>query len=372
MKLIMLFTLLSFSLVLPTLALAELTLGTGFHATTFSGDGEKGTQMYLPISGSTSLGDLFLKAQTAYVKTSYDPGPGSSESLSTLTDTKVNASYAFVDQLPVDLLVGLDLNLPTGKTNLDAQELTLILDSDLVPITSYGEGFNINPTLSLLKRWQQLTLGAGIGYLLRGEYDYSVEAKNYDPGDALSFTTQLQYHLNQQWTLKAQGEYTRFGTDQLNGKDYLEQGDYLLFGLGARQQTDSWLNSINLRYTYRDNSKISNGNGQLVTEQDNIQGAEIALDYNTRYNLSERTRLSGSARYLHVAENEYASSSSYYVGEKTKASLGLGIARTLSDIFEASLGVEGFILTADRNPYHPTEDRSYTGGSLDLWLTARF
>ncbi len=52
----------------------------------------------------------------------------------------------------------------------------LAIDSDLVSISGTGEGFNANPTLTLAEVWRTIGLGGiGIGYLVRGKYDYSEE-----------------------------------------------------------------------------------------------------------------------------------------------------------------------------------------------------
>ena len=98
---------------------------------------------------------------------------GSSDSLSCIIDTKANFSYEIVDKFFADLIFGLDFNLPTGKTKLNLEQQGLVLDPDLVAISRFGEGFNVNPTITMAKVWNNFAAGIGVGYLWRGEYDYS-------------------------------------------------------------------------------------------------------------------------------------------------------------------------------------------------------
>ena len=172
----------------------DLTVQTGLSTNWWDSDtDDRGSQTYVPVTIDGVQGDFSLRLLTAFVHTRVDPSDASKESLSTVVDTKLNFSYAIVEKLPVDILLGLDFNLPTGKTDLDDEDRRTLLDPDLVAISRYGEGFNINPTITLAKQEELWGVGVGFGYLLRGEYDFSDTAQNYDPGEIFNISAEGFY-----------------------------------------------------------------------------------------------------------------------------------------------------------------------------------
>jgi hypothetical protein len=99
----------------------------------------------------------------------------------------------------------LELNLPTGLAALTAAQINARMDPDLVDISTFGEGFNIGPTLGvnipLTEAW---LLTMSTGYTHRGVYSMegpltppgggaAPQAANIDPGYALTFTAVLGY-----------------------------------------------------------------------------------------------------------------------------------------------------------------------------------
>jgi len=132
----------------------------------------KARQFFIPMSLEARYRDLSFRVLTAEAYTHIDPVGSPSRSLTHLLDTKVNLSYEILGKLPVDILIGLDFNLPAGKSNLKERDQVLLMDPDLVTITNFGEGFNVNPTVSIAKEWGNWVVGVGFGYVWRGEYDF--------------------------------------------------------------------------------------------------------------------------------------------------------------------------------------------------------
>ena len=160
---------------LPILLLI-LTLGTSWaidwNVQTLSNydwwkdnSGSRGMQVHVPLRIEARHQDFSISALTGYAYTQINPHLGETRSLSHLLDTKVNLSYEMVDKLPLDLLIGLDFNLPTGKTDFKERDLSLIMDPDLISINRLGEGFNFGPTLSLAKQLGNWDGGIGAGYV---------------------------------------------------------------------------------------------------------------------------------------------------------------------------------------------------------------
>src|SRR5262249_47546825 len=77
------------------------------------------------------------------------------------------------------------------------------MDPDLVDIATFGEGFNIGPTVGFtLPVSNNLVLGASAGYTWRGSYDQDIlvdgsapGTTKIDPGEVLTVTGSLGYQL---------------------------------------------------------------------------------------------------------------------------------------------------------------------------------
>ena len=93
----------------------DLTVQTGLSTNWWDSDtDDQGSQTYVPVTIDGVQGDFSLRVLTAFVGTRVDPSEDSKESLSTVVDTKLNLSYAIVEKLPVDILLGLK-DGPVGR-----------------------------------------------------------------------------------------------------------------------------------------------------------------------------------------------------------------------------------------------------------------
>jgi len=350
----------------------DLNAKTGFNYDWWeSDDNDQGSQFYVPLQIKGEYNEFSFLMLNAYTYTNSDPSDAEDISLSSIIDTKLNLSYEMVDKLPVNILFGLDFNLPTGHTNLDEDDQELIMDPDLVSITNFGEGFNVNPTITAVKEWTKWAAGLGVGYLWRGEYDFNQETKDYDPGEVLSLTGEVDYDFLPDWRARLFGEYAHHTKDQVDGEDFFQEGDFLLAGLGVHYYQATWDVSATVKSIFRDKNKFQEGSHGIDTEDKSSYGDELVVDLFYRYLLNDETTIKTLFQFLHVKENDYPSDSTYFIGKRQKISLGLGVVRTLGSHFEGELGIKGYILDADRNWYHE-DDLTYKGFSIGGKLTYRF
>ena len=236
-------------------------------------------------------GDFSLAVLTAYAYTHLDQS-GQGSTLSHMLDTKLNTSYAIVGKLPVDIMLGLDFNLPSGKTDLNLKDLSLIMDPDLIAINNFGEGWNINPTVTVSKAWQKWVAGIGFGYLWRGEYDYSSELNvtDYKPGDIYKIDGELRYYLGSDLYSRLFGSHSWYGRDKVRGQDFYQEGEFTLVGLGLNYSRDKkWDANVALRGIFREKNRIPTSTGTLADESDNSHGDEWIADLGVRYFLDEKT-----------------------------------------------------------------------------------
>ncbi len=351
---------------------ADYQIQTGFNYEWWeSNNNDKGSQIYLPVRVGVEYQKFSFLVLTAFTSTESDPSGARNHSLSGVIDTKLNLSYLITDKLPVDIILGMDFNLPTGKDDLKERKLSVMMDPDLISIVNFGEGFNVNPTFSLAKEWENWAAGIGIGYLWRGEYDYSTTIQDYDPGNILSITGEAIYDLLPNWRAKLFCEYADYGTDEVDNTHYYQEGDFLLIGMGLDHYRTDWDASLNLKSIFRNKSKFQEGAQGLKTEDKNSYGDEWIADFSCRYYLSEETTLNTLIQFLWIDENDFSSGSPLFIGNREKISCRLGITRLLAPNLTGVFNINGFYMDDERNWYHD-EDLTYKGFSAQIKLIGRF
>jgi hypothetical protein len=350
----------------------DVNIQTGLNFNWWDSDGgHRGSQTDIPVSIYAEQSNFSAKILTSFAHTYSDPSIGSSDSLSCIIDTKANLSYEIVDKFFADLIFGLDFNLPTGKTKLNRQEQGLVLDPDLVAISRFGEGFNVNPTITLAKVWNSFAAGIGVGYLWRGEYDYSETVLNYDPGDILSLTGEISYYFSPKWQGRLFGEFAHYGKDEVRSNDYYKEGKFFLVGVGTNYYQTDWEAMLTVQGIFRGKSRFQEEGQGLTTEDRDSYGNEWSADLSWKYKLSTVTTLRSQLYYLWVVNNDYASNSPLFIGDKQKTSLAFAIARQLTPLLKGEFGLSGYIIDEERNWYH-TDDRTYRGFVASIILTKMF
>jgi len=356
---------------------AGIQMQTGFSYDWWSDSKDNDAQQFsVPIRISGSVGDFSATLLTAYTDTHFHPSGSDSVSMGSLLDTKLVTSYQIIGKLPVDILFGLDFNLPTGTTNLTRRELNLIMDPDLLPINTFGEGFNINPTVTVVGEWNNWVGGLGFGYLWRGEYDYSTEigATDYSPGDIITINGEVRYFFMPNLNARLFAGHSWYGKDQLRERDFYQEGDFTLVGIGANYSpARQWTVDSTFRGIFRDKSKFLSSSGVLSTETDNIHGDEWIADLAVRYLLDDKTALGSYFQGRWYTKNSYPENWSRYIGSKEKYSLGIKATHAFTPHFEAGLDVRGFLKHDEKANFPDYEpERHFTGFSVALLLSGKF
>jgi hypothetical protein len=327
--------------------------------------------MFIPFQVVGKSSDLTLELLGAYVLTEVNPDVGQSYSQSQMADTKLNLTQGVYNKLPFDLMFGLGFNLPTGKTDLSHRQMVLIQPPDLFTLPYFGEGFNVNPTVSVAKEWGSWVAGLGAGYTWRGKYDYNYAYRDYDPGDQVTVTGEVRKTFSDSLAGKLYTQYISYAKDTLDGEDFYQEGDAKLVGLGLSYGRPAWDLACNASVIFRGKNKLRQG-ATFPTESNNSHGDELNVGLTHRYHLSQAASLVSSAKLLYIGANDYPSAAAYYVGKRQKITLGCGIEKALSDSVRAFAGIEGFYIDDERNWYHPAGDVTYKGASLSLQVGKSF
>ena len=146
----------------PHDACGEFALSGGMRCDMFTADLSPDTQGYeitTPLGISWQQQQMLVVLETAYSNANVSVD-GDSSTISGFTDTRLSASYAF-PQLPLGVILGLDMNLPTGKATLDEHERKAEIgeNGDLFEVDDFGEGLNIGPSIGVVKKFGSLSLG---------------------------------------------------------------------------------------------------------------------------------------------------------------------------------------------------------------------
>jgi hypothetical protein len=299
---------------------------------------------------------------TGFARTKIELSDGTEESLSGILDTKLNFSYRVPGQLFADILLGLDINLPTGKTDLSQEELEVILNSDpdLISITTFGEGFNINPTVNAVKKWSNWVAGMGVGYLYRGTYDFSENTKSYNPGDIINVSTEARYYFQSDWDARVFAYYAHYFKDKQDGTEIAQQGDYFLVGVGANYDQIEWVAGATVRAVFRD--KVSKFRESAGGPSDITQGNEWIGDIFYNRDLNSSTVLKTVIQGIYIGENDNASDSPRFIGNRKKVTLGVGAAKKFENNIMGEANLKGFIMNdAETNFPEPRDSTSYKG-----------
>jgi hypothetical protein len=102
--------------------------------------------------------------------------------VNTATDTVLSATGTYLGLNGIQPFLSLNLNLPTGRSSLPGTAAFARMDPDLVGIASFGEGFNIGPSIGFnLPVTSNFILTTSAGYTWRGGYDRENSLTAVDP-----------------------------------------------------------------------------------------------------------------------------------------------------------------------------------------------
>lgn len=337
--------------------------------------GNKGSQGFIPIRVDARFDALGVGVLTGAARTTFEPGGGPSESLTAFLDTKIVTSYEILGSLPVDILLGLDLNLPTGKTDLSAAEAVLVEDPELVTITSLGEGFNANPTVLVAKEFGPYVAGLGVGYDWRGKYDFSGQLglNDFDPGDIWTVSATLRRDFSQTAHVRLFGNASWFARDKVAGAAVHKEGSFYMAGVEGGRRFGRLAAMLKVRAIFRQKSEFLTTLGALAAESRNSHGDEFRADVSADYALAGGTVLKSSLQGLWITSNGYSSDSPFFVGARKKAALGVGASRRLAASLEGEISLKGFLMKEEAAAFPlPRAERTDRGISGVLKLTSRF
>lgn len=172
----------------------------------------RGSQLYIPFAAQiagrpTENLKLEFLGRGGWVRARQST-PGLSGEVDTITDTVASATATYLGLNGIQPFVAVLFNFPTGKSALSPTERNARMDPDLVDISSFGEGFNVGPTVGFsIPIAANLVTTMSVGYTRRGTFtregspspsDPSVPTPvRLNPGDVLTGTFSVGYQVGQ-------------------------------------------------------------------------------------------------------------------------------------------------------------------------------
>ncbi len=351
----------------------EWTARTGVHLDAWSGAGQDGHQVLAPLSlfFDTPLWGVSIRG--AVGTSERDPGGGRpSGDFTGLTDTTLSGYYRLI-VADVEIRLGLNLDLPTGVARLKTRDLAAIQDEDLALLERFGEGFDVNPTVSAYRNFGRFGIGGGIGYLRTGEYDTTkdVPGDDIDPGDELTVTALADVFLADALRLVTSVSWTTFGSDELGGREIFREGDEIDLRASLEWRPEPWWVIVSVRDIVRFKAERLDAAGRLRTESRNSRGNDLRGSVTVGYIFDDVWTVEGVVEVKHVLANDYPESDPLFDGGRTKVAVGPTLVWTPHRRFGIETGIRYFFMDVDRSPFFPRAG-TINGVHADLRVTYRF
>lgn len=340
----------------------ERSFNTGLEVSWWKTDeGDSGNQVVVPLAAA-ARGEAFrFSLLSAIVRTSVKPDDGSSATLAGAADTKADLSYQVQDRFPVDLLAGIGFNLPTGRTDLDEEGLAVAaLPAELLAINGIGGGFDVNPYLVAARQFDGWSAGFGLGYLVRGKYDYSDALEDLDPGDVLTLTARVSHECTDAVQGRLFAEYAHYGKDELDGQEYYRDGDLFLVGMGASASLPAWRLEATVSGVFRKKAAFYTTSSTPVEKEKNY-GDELHVDLRHWLHLTSTTTVVSHAGVLVMGANGFDEESGLRHEGMVKVSAGAGMEKKITDACTCAFDLSVFSLKDKANWFHPDEELTYSG-----------
>lgn len=250
-------------------------------------------------------------------------------SLGGLSDLKLGGHYLILDD---QYLVTFGMNLPTGKSGLEADEYpvasTLTMPAFNFRVPNLGQGLDVQAGLSTAREMGDFILGAGITYLMKGGFTPFVDYdESYNPGDEISLMVGADRVLNlfdKEVRMTGDILYSIYFNDTYGGEKVFRSGNRLIL----QMMSTFSLNSLDMVVFIREAMKGKNKTGAedvFDTERKNSNANQFEIHGYGYYPYSRNVRLKGALEIKLYSNNDYGR------GGATLFGLGGGGKIRLSD-----------------------------------------
>ena len=329
-----------------------------------------GSEVYIPYAAQLvgQPGDLKVEfvARGGWVKAQQNTA-GISGRVETATDTVTSATFTYMGLQGFQPFASVELNLPTGKAALPDSQANARMDPDLVDVSSFGEGFNIGPTLGFnVPITDSFIVSMSAGYTNRGAFNRentitpsnttpSVVPANIDPGDVFTLTGSVGFGSGP-FTGKVTGTISRETETKENGAPFVRPGRrYLVSATGSYKWPWEHVGTSTLTGSYAHSNRndvlfvFFGAPSNLLPEPFNTNSNlyQIALDHMFDF---DRFSVGPTGSFLFRDQNGYNSATLQFVPRKQRWSAGLKGSYLATDTLAFNARVERIWTREDDNP----------------------
>lgn len=287
------------------------------------------------------------------------------------TDTTVGGTATYNGFNGLQPFASVNVNMPTGQTVFRSNATFSKQDSDIVGIPSFGEGWNIGPTVGVNVPLNTSTVfSTGAGYTVRGPFDREglivgpmQLLQRFDPGDVFTANASIAYR-GDRLSLSASISYSIESTTTLNDIAYYKSGDRVFAAAGIGYAwTDQWASRLTGSFSHFARNKILNAFGMppLVLEAFNTNSDVATVNFDTIYTQGSFS-IGPTVGYLFRDHNGYSPISFSFLPAKTKWSAGVVSKYAVSEQASFNLRVERMWLHEDAHPFF------FPDVGTDAWL----
>ena len=327
-----------------------------------NGNPGSGAQVYTPyalqlVGLPNDQFKVELLGRGGWVRSRQSTG-GLTGEVDTVTDTVASGTVTYLGFAGVQPFVSLNVNIPTGKAALPGLAANARMDPDLVEISSFGEGWNVGPTIGFnLPITPDLIFTTSAGYTLRGSFDRENSLTPLDPtlppstaqvptslnpGDVLTLTAALSSRWGA-WSSTLLASLSEETTTIENGTPLYKPGRrYLATATVSYSWPETWgVTTLNTAMAHSNrNEVLFLGAAALVTEPFNTNSNIYRVDLQHLVPFGQ-VWVGPTGSYLHRDNNSYNTLTLQYVPAKERIAAGM-IARY------AATGQVTFNLRAER------------------------
>jgi len=263
-------------------------------------------------------------------------------------DTQASFNLTLMNFDSIRPLFGLALNLPTGNSYLPGAQRFTRMDPDLVPVGSYGAGFNINPTAGFIVGLNETTaISLSAGYAWQGDFtkegiSLGLTPTNFlintfdlkrkvDPGDVFTANGNASTSIGKSLVLTGSFAYMGESRTSIDGIASGKAGARFVSNGTAKYQIDErWLLAVNVSWNFSERNRIPSGLGGLIVEPKNSNSHVVIGSIEPTYRLTDKLSLGANYSFLYRDHNFYDPIEEQFSPAKQKHLVGGSAAYAVS------------------------------------------
>jgi hypothetical protein len=339
-----------------------------------------GSQLYVPfamqIEGKPNPDLKFVALARGGWVDSQQTTKGFSGEVSTLTDTQVSSTATYFGFNGVQPFVSVLANIPTGRSSLDGNSANARMDPDLVEIASFGEGWNVGPTVGVnVPLTGNLVVTLSGGYTWRGEFDREDSlapndptvkiASEVDPGEVATGAVVIAYQSGP-FASQISGSVSWESETEENGRPLYRPGlRYLISGKWTYDWMGAGFTTLTAAAAHSEkNEVLFFGASSLATEPFNTNSNVYRVGIEHLFPLG-RLWVGPVGSYLHRDQNAYDPGTLQFVPAKTRWAAGVVARYAANDRITFNMRAEHVWTEQEEDPA-PGGGRSspLVGGAL--------